>query len=329
MPEKLKYTGDEAYQPTIAEQKKYKLSPYLPDPDLVEAVNLAILLRRPLLLKGEPGCGKTRLAEAVAFELGKRNGSVKWPYFFWPVKSTSRARDGLYTFDAVGRLRDATLAAAQRKKIEVETEVHIRQYIHPGPLGGAFAADHRAVVLIDEIDKADIDFPNDLLIELDERRYKIDELVDIVPQNKEWIPTKHDPIIFITSNDEKDLPDAFLRRCLFHYIKFPGHTLLVNIVRAHCLAGQTEDYKVDMVETAVTEFVKLRERIQEARGDAGKRVSTSELIDWFKALLDRYSTEEQALERLADKSKPLPFLSVLLKNDDDQQLEKERVKKAK
>ena len=201
------YTGK--VQPKNGErdpQTGQLLMPYLPSEELVEAVNLAIFLERPLLLKGEPGCGKTRLARAVAYEL-------QLPFETWYVKSTSRARDGLYTYDAVGRLRDAQLAA-NRMVAEAERD-RIKQpgaYVNWEPLGRAFLNVQRTVVLIDEIDKADIDFPNDLLLELDERRFKVDEI-------GQTIQAKTAPIVFITSNDEKDLPDAFLRRCLFHYVE--------------------------------------------------------------------------------------------------------------
>lgn len=207
----LEYTGK--IQPDEKARNEQGLQPYLPDDDLIEAVNLAMYLERPLLIKGEPGCGKTRLARAVAYELGL-------PYEAWHIKSTSRAHDGLYTYDTVGRLRDAQLEAVQRKDKSAINTDDPYSYIRWGALGRAFQNDRRTVVLIDEIDKADIDFPNDLLLELDEQRFFVEEIKE--DGKPKEISARAAPIVFITSNDEKDLPDAFLRRCLFHYIRFPG-----------------------------------------------------------------------------------------------------------
>ena len=273
------------------------LYPYLPNEELVEAVNLAITLERPLLLKGEPGCGKTRLARAVADELGL-------PYEAWYVKSTSRAQDGLYTYDTVGRLRDTQLAGS---KIDEEAAVRAKNpdaYIEWGPLGRAFLNEQRTVVLIDEIDKADIDFPNDLLLELDEKRFEVREVKRISSIRE--IKAKAAPIVFITSNDEKDLPNAFLRRCLFHYVEFPKRKQLVNIVKAHF-----PDTPETLVKAATERFLELRENMED-RGDASKKVSTSELLDWFR-MLRRYP-EDEVLEKLKGK---LPFAAVLLKSWDD------------
>jgi MoxR-like ATPase len=263
--------------------------PYLPSPELVEAINLAIALRRPLLIKGEPGCGKTRLAPAVARQLGLEFKS-------WSIKSTSRARDGLYLYDAVGRLRAAQLAAAGKLLPEAELAklADPSAYIKWMPLGLAFRSDRPMVVLIDEIDKADIDFPNDLLLELDERRFVVDETGDV-------FEAKHAPIIFITSNDEKDLPDAFLRRCLFHYIEFPDEMRLVQIVRAHF-----PDDSRRLIDAVVQRFIALRRDMQ------GKKVSTSELIDWFTVL--RRHPRDEVLQKLEGR---LPYLSVLLKSWED------------
>jgi MoxR-like ATPase len=193
------------------------LAPYLPSPELINACQPRHLSgETPLLLKGEPGCGKTRLAQAVAHELGL-------PYEPWYIKSTSRARDGLYTYDAVRRLHDAQLVRmGEESKSKVD---NLDNYIELGPLGRAFEKPQRTVVLIDEIDKADIDFPNDLLRELDEQKFTIEETGKEVKAN-------YPPIVFVTSNDEKDLPDAFLRRCLFYYIEFP-YSQLTEIVKAH------------------------------------------------------------------------------------------------
>lgn len=264
--------------------------PYLPSPELVEAVRIARLLRRPLLLKGEPGCGKTRLAGAVAANLGL-------PYFEWHVKSTSRARDGLYTYDTVGRIRNAHLVQAGLAEPQDD-----RSFLHLGPLGMAFEAEQEAVVLIDEIDKADIDFPNDLLIELDERRYRIEEL-------REERTARHPfgPFIVITSNDERDLPDAFLRRCVFHYLEFPSDEQLVKIVCAHFPRLDEE-----IREAALRRFRDLRARMMVEKGESGKRVGTSELLDWIRVL--EVSPRQDALRLLAER---LPFAGVLLKSWED------------
>jgi MoxR-like ATPase len=292
MPFQLNYTG--VKQPDLSELSSKLHAPYLPSPDLVEAVNLAIYLQRPLLLKGEPGCGKTQLAAAVAHELGM-------PLETWNVKSTSRAQDGLYTYDAVARLRDAQLAMSGRLSEEQMQRIEDPfTYIRLGALGKAFRRTQQSVVLLDEIDKADIDFPNDLLLELDEQRFRIEEIdqeiVAIVP-----------PIVLITSNDEKDLPDAFLRRCLFHYVEFPDRQRLSQIIQTRFpQASQT------LVERAVSRFLELREEMRKERGDAGKKVSTSELIDWFRVL--QRHPEEEILGQLRGK---LPFAGVLLKSWDD------------
>jgi MoxR-like ATPase len=220
-----------------------------------------------VLIKGDPGSGKTRLARAVAYELGL-------PFEAWYIKSTSRARDGLYTYDAVRRLHDAQLA--DRRKGESSAVDDPANYIELGPLGRAFGNRKQTVVLIDEIDKADIDFPNDLLLELDEQRFIIEET------GKE-IKAQKAPIVFITSNDEKDLPDAFLRRCLFHYIEFPSPDQLTAIVNAHFPASPAK-----VVEAAIDRFLQLRAQMEREKGKAGKKVSTSELLDWF-SVLRRYS----------------------------------------
>lgn len=290
----MKYKGKVQPGEGEMDENGQPLYPYLPDDNLVEAVNLAIYLRKPLLIKGEPGCGKTRLARAVANEL-------HLPYEAWHVKSTSRARDGLYIYDTIGRLRDAQLAAAGRlKKDDISRIDDPTRYIRWKPLGRAFQNEMRTVLLIDEIDKADIDFPNDLLLELDERRF-------VVEETGAEIRAKQPPIVFITSNDEKDLPDAFLRRCLFHYIVFPNRLRLGEIVRAHF-----PDAPQDVIDGAVKRFWELREQMQEGKGESGKRVSTSELLDWFGIL--RSHPQDEALAKLKGK---LPFASVLLKSWDD------------
>ena len=229
--------------------------PYLPSQKLVKAVNLAIFLeKRPLLLKGEPGSGKTRLAAAVARELDLN-------YETWYVKSTSKAQDGLYTYDAVKRLYDVQLAGVEEESKKRASD--IKEYLKLGPLGRAFDSDKQTVLLIDEIDKADIDFPNDLLRELDEQKFDI-------PETGETIQAKYPPIVIITSNDEKDLPEAFLRRCLFHQIDFPSDSnMLAAIVKAHFPKADS-----DLVKKAVERFKTLRKSMNENK--AGKKVSTSE-----------------------------------------------------
>ncbi|MEJ1932194.1 MoxR family ATPase [Nostoc sp. NIES-2111] len=269
--------------------QKYGLAPYLPSQELIKAVNLTIFLeKRPLLLKGEPGCGKTTLAQAVAYELGL-------PYEAWYIKSTTRARDGLYTYDAVGRLHDAQLT--QIDETSNSKVKNLDNYIKLGPLGRAFKNQERTVVLIDEIDKADIDFPNDLLRELDEQRFTIEE-------TEEEIKAIYPPIVFVTSNDEKDLPDAFLRRCLFYYIEFP-YSQLANIVKSHFSISSP-----DLVEAAVQRFSELRQKME--KGKAGKKVTTSELLDWFTVL--RQFPEDEMLKQLKGE---IPFPEVLLKKWED------------
>ena len=302
--ERLKYTGDKDKQPKPKEQDKLTgqlLYPYLPGEKLVEAVNLAIALERPLLLKGEPGCGKTKLARAVAYELGL-------PFEAWYVKSTSRARDGLYTYDAVGRLRDAQLAASGIDKDAAEQAKNADAYVEWGPLGRAFRNERRTVVLIDEIDKADIDFPNDLLLELDEKRFEVIEVKQTSPIKK--IQAKVTPIVFITSNDEKDLPDAFLRRCLFHYVKFPQREDLINIVKARF---PFPDPRLALLDAIIDRFINLRKQMQQDKGDAGKKVSTSELMDWIDMLL-KHNSDDEILSKLKTE---LLYPGVLLKSWDD------------
>lgn len=251
---------------------------YIASKELMRIVNVAAMLGRPLLIKGEPGTGKTLLAASVAEGLGMQ-------MFTWHVKSTTRAKDGLYVYDAVQRLHDSRF---QDKDVS-----DIRQYIQLGPVGQAFASKERSVLLIDEIDKADIEFPNDLLHELDAMRF-------VIPETGDEVAAEHRPIVIITSNSEKELPDAFLRRAVFHYIEFPDRELMARIVHTHF-----EDLPVRLLDRALEQFYRLR-KVEGVR----KPPSTSELVDWIGALIG-HGIEPDALER------DLPFLGVLLKREQD------------
>ena len=257
---------------------------YIADEDLLTAVNAAITLERPLLIKGEPGTGKTRLAEEVAQSLGRE-------LIVWPVKSTTKAQHGLYEYDAVSRLRDAQLGEARASDIGA--------YIVRGRLWEAFEAATAPVLLIDEIDKADIEFPNDLLQELDRMEF-------FVYETQETIKAVERPIVIITSNNEKELPDAFLRRCFFHYIKFPDRTTMQAIIDVHFPGIQKL-----LVSKAMDIFYEVRDV-----PGLKKKPSTSELLDWLKLLLH----EDMPLEVLQsrDPTKAIPPLhGALLKNEQD------------
>lgn len=256
---------------------------YVATDDLKVAVNAAVTLERPLLVKGEPGTGKTELARQVAAALGLR-------MIEWNVKSTTRAQQGLYEYDAVSRLRDSQLG---------DERVHdVANYIKKGKLWQAFEADERVVLLIDEIDKADIEFPNDLLQELDKMEFHIYE-------TGETIRAKHRPVIIITSNNEKELPDAFLRRCFFHYIRFPDAETMKKIVEVH-----HPGIKEALLTAALTQFYEIRE----TQG-LKKKPSTSEVIDWLKLLLAEDLSPEDIARNGADA---LPKLhGALLKNEQD------------
>jgi MoxR-like ATPase len=255
---------------------------YLTNDALEAAVNCALALERPLLVKGEPGTGKTLLAQAIAEGLGNL------PLIHWTVKSTTRAQDGLYVYDTVQRLYDARFGEGDVKDV--------RHYIKMGPLGRAFAAKERVVLLIDEVDKADIEFPNDLLHELDRMRFHVTETGDEVVAAQR-------PVVVITSNNEKELPDAFLRRCVFHFIDFPDPELMKRIVRVH--HPRIDDHLVDQ---AVVAFYELR-----AVPRLRKRPSTSELVDWISVLMQSGAGRERL-------TKELPFLGVLLKKEQDVEL---------
>ena len=260
---------------------------YVATDDLRMAVNASVALQRPLLIKGEPGTGKTMLAEEVAAGLGKT-------LIQWHIKSTTKAQQGLYEYDAVSRLRDSQLGDG---KVE-----DISQYIKRGKLWEAFTADEQVVLLIDEVDKADIEFPNDLLVELDRMEF-------FVYETGETVKARHRPIIIITSNNEKELPDAFLRRCFFHFINFPSKETMKEIIDVHY-----PDIQASLVQEALQGFFELREI-----PGLKKKPSTSELIDWLKLLMADDIPDEVLKNR--DQSKAIPPLyGALLKNEQDVQL---------
>jgi len=257
---------------------------YVASEDLMAAVNAAIVLSRPLLIKGEPGTGKTLLAGEIARALDK-------PLFEWHIKSTTRAAQGLYEYDAVSRLRDSQLGDPR--------VADIRNYIVKGTLWEAFTCEVQPVLLIDEIDKADIEFPNDLLRELDRMEFYVYE-------TRETIRARHRPIIVITSNNDKELPDAFLRRCFFHYIRFPDEATLRRIVGVHFA-----DLKADLLHAALATFFRVRDT-----PGLKKKPSTSEFLDWLKLLVADELTPEQLR---GDDAKSLipPLHGALLKNEQD------------
>jgi MoxR-like ATPase len=263
---------------TAAAPKWEGTDDYIASSDLARIVNVAVLLGRPLLIKGEPGTGKTLLASSIARGLGME-------LIPWHVKSTTKARDGLYVYDTVQRLYDSRF---QDKDVS-----DIKQYIHLGPLGRAFAAPSRVVLLIDEIDKADVEFPNDLLHELDAMTFDI-------PETGETIRAAQRPVVIITSNSEKELPDAFLRRSVFHYIEFPGEDLMAKIVQVHF-----PNLGAQMLQSSMSAFYRLR-GVEGLR----KKPSTSELIDWIGALMASGISP-------ASLDEEIPMLGVLLKREQD------------
>jgi len=257
---------------------------YVVTDELMLAVNAALALERPLLVKGEPGTGKTMLAEEVARALDK-------PLYRWHIKSTTKAQQGLYEYDAVSRLRDSQLGDAK---------VHdIANYIERGVMWQAFESEVPAVVLIDEIDKADIEFPNDLLLELDRMEFHVYE-------TRQTISARHRPLVIITSNNEKELPDAFLRRCFFHYIRFPDHDTMTAIVDVHF-----PGLKKELLKEALEVFFRMREV-----PGLKKKPSTSELLDWLKLLLAEEIPPEVLHSRDAKTAIP-PLHGALLKNEQD------------
>ena len=257
---------------------------YIATDDLMMAVNAALTLERPLLVKGEPGTGKTMLAIEIARALGR-------PLFEWHIKSTTKAQHGLYEYDAVSRLRDSQLGDAK---------VHdIRNYIMQGMLWSAFVSNAPAVLLIDEVDKADIEFPNDLLRELDRMEFYVYE-------TRELVKARHRPLVLITSNNEKELPDAFLRRCFFHYIRFPDRETMERIVHVH-----HPDIKKQLLREALEAFFEIREV-----PGLKKKPSTSELLDWLKLLMAEDISPETLHSHDSHKIIP-PLHGALLKNEQD------------
>jgi MoxR-like ATPase len=251
---------------------------YIISPELREAIKVAEITGRPLLLRGEPGTGKTLLAHAIAQE-------KNLPLFEWHVKSYSKALDGLYTYDAIARLNDSRFSE------NLEKVKNIENYIELGALGKAFSFDSPSIVLIDEIDKADLEFPNDLLLELDQMEF-------VIVETGKKIKAKYRPLTIITSNNEKELPDAFLRRCIFHYISFPDPEFMKEIVYTHF-----PDIDNQLLENALEIFYKIRNI-----SDLKKKPTTSEFIDWLQVLI----IEKQKLT-----NKPIPFVGALIKNEED------------
>ena len=310
--EKLEYTGDRRYQPEHPgrDDQGHKLYPYLPDPGLIKAVNLAIALERPLLIQGEPGCGKTLLARAIAYEFGQRYlEKDEWPYFRWNITSRSQAQDGRYIYDAIGKLRDAQMVGNE----DIKKYMHIADikkaiarlenrggYITWGALGNAFREEnHRPVLLIDEIDKADIDFPNDLLAELEDTRFTVTE-------TQFEIAAKQPPIVIVTSNSEKELPEAFLRRCIFYYVDFPDKDRLQEILAAHF----PEQGRKELFEVAITKFLDVRDKT--AGRSSRKQSSTSELVDWMRILTAK--DKDEAFTEIENLMSDSAQLGILLKS---------------
>ncbi len=261
-------------------------SQYVASRELLASVNVAVALQKPLLIKGEPGTGKTMLAQAVAESLGKR-------LVIWNIKSTTKAQEGLYVYDTIQRLYDGQFGE--------EGVDDIARYIKLGKLGEAFDSEEQVVLLIDEIDKADLEFPNDLLWELDQMEFYIHE-------TKRTVKAKHRPIVIITSNAEKELPDAFLRRCIFHYIDFPNAELMEEIVKTHY-----PDVEEKLLKDAMEVFYWIR-----SIKDIRKKPSTSELIDWINAL----QIGGIPTDRLREE---LPFIGVVVKKDEDLETIRHRV----
>lgn len=312
----LTYTGkiqpksDLYYEPI-----QQKIYPYDAGDELIEVVNLAIELGMPLLLEGEPGCGKSRLAHALVYEFNYRQESNPIKYYEWIVQSTSKAEDSLYQYDYIGRLQAAQISGIlSQKEIEESSSepknpATSKDWVDLQPLGKAFKQSQdkqeQSVVLIDEIDKADRDFPNDLLLAIESRRFFIKETGELIQANDQAFP-----LIIITSNQEKNLPNAFLRRCIYHYIELPNQERLRKI-----LTERFTDAEQEVIIKAVDRFQEVRTSQDETKSEGEKKVSTSELIAWFKSLL-KYKPEEIIAKLNGDK---LPHASVLLKSRTDLQ----------
>ncbi|HEV7782852.1 MAG TPA: MoxR family ATPase [Chitinophagaceae bacterium] len=322
----------------LEQSKPYKVAPYIPSANLIEAVNLAMVLRRPLLLKGEPGCGKSRLAEAVAAELF---GTDFRKYFFpWNVKSTSKAQDGLYVIDNLQRLQDANFDGGDndgdndsnndnnsdsdsdnsdgnsgKLRITLDKEngkyLNKGKYIELGVLGQAFqlsqdlpADSPPPVILIDEIDKADIDFPNDLLLELDKMEFEIPEIKENGKALRISANENLKPLFIVTSNDEKPLPPAFLRRCLFYYIDF------LEIPVTRIVSSNYPDLEIKLIDDSVAKFVEWRDKI-EKRGSSNKKISTSELLDWMKLIAFYNKQKDPRTNNFIENNLPVYYQSLL------------------
>ena len=333
------YTATDTYQPPqegVEDSRGRKYYPYIPSDDLKEAVNLAITLQRPLLLEGEPGCGKTRLAGAIAYELtqkhlqGQKDESGKqqwWDYRIWNVKSTSRAREGLYFYDAVARLRDAQLMGTDPQRLETflgkdqtqKLKARLsdrKQYREFGPLGEAIRnTQSRSVVLIDEIDKADSDFPNDLLLELDTLGFEVLETGETIP------PPAQKPILIITSNQERPLPEPFLRRCLYFYVDFPKQDQLLAIINRRF--GKTNRKQKQLIEAAIETFYSMRELLEDRPGS--RPPGTSEMLEILDALFHSTKSIDDAFNDLSNLAKRLPLLGILLKTRQDQELYRNQI----
>lgn len=312
----LTYTGkiqpksDLYYEPI-----QQKIYPYDAGDELIEVVNLAIELGMPLLLEGEPGCGKSRLAHALVYEFNYRQENNPIKYYEWIVQSTSKAEDSLYQYDYIGRLQAAQISGILSQKgteessSEQKNPATSKDWVDLQPLGKAFEQSQdkqeQSVVLIDEIDKADRDFPNDLLLAIESRRFFIKETGELIQANDQAFP-----LIIITSNQEKNLPNAFLRRCIYHYIELPNQERLRKI-----LTERFTDAEQEVIIKAVDRFLEVRTSQDETKSEGEKKVSTSELIAWFKSLL-KYKPEEIIAKLNEDK---LPHASVLLKSRTDLQ----------
>jgi MoxR-like ATPase len=312
----LTYTGK--IQPKSGlyyEPIQQKIYPYDAGDELIEVVNLAIELGMPLLLEGEPGCGKSRLAHALVYEFNYRQENNPIKYYEWTVQSTSKAEDSLYQYDYIGRLQAAQISGILSQKgtgessSEQKNPAISKDWVDLQALGKAFKQsrdeEEQSVVLIDEIDKADRDFPNDLLLAIESRRFFIKETRDLIPANEQAFP-----LIIITSNQEKNLPNAFLRRCIYHYIELPNQERLRKI-----LTERFTDAEQDVIIKAVDRFQEVRTSQDETKSEGEKKVSTSELIAWFKSLL-KYKPEEIIAKLNQDK---LPHASILLKSRTDLQ----------